>query len=136
MDGLLQSEQSEMRVVAGETICSIIEHLRDLNVNFYINSQLPKMVSVITKQIRDLGASKQNARSQHSRLQKVLSYLEKGIPPKHKVKVGKEQHEMTGWLAALKYKKVNEVIGTDRLKSYLTENDRCIISIVDLKIKK
>ncbi|XP_037024756.1 uncharacterized protein LOC119066401 [Bradysia coprophila] len=122
LDELLQSEYVELRTTAAETICLIIEHLRALPLDLHINSQLPKIIAVTNKHLKETNSK--HMKAQHSRLQKVLMYLEKGVQPKYTFKVGKEQHELHTWSACLKYKKLCEIMGYDGLKIHLAANER------------
>ncbi|XP_020629462.1 interferon-related developmental regulator 1-like [Orbicella faveolata] len=122
MTNLLETNDLNVRIAAGESLALMYEMARDFNRDFIGDS------NGLCDLLRDLATdgnkhkAKKDLRQQRSSFRDILKTVEDGISPDEVVKFGTENMQLQSWVQRRQYTALKDVLGTG-VTVHLQEND-------------
>lgn len=119
---LLQSNDVDLRIVAGETIAVLFEVFQN-NQDWHLDDE-----EVLSEKLKQLATdsqkfrAKKDRRVQRSSFRDVLKYIEEDLTPSLTVKFGKERLHIESWCRKRQYDAFCSVLGSG-MNLHLAENE-------------
>ncbi|CAF4453221.1 unnamed protein product, partial [Rotaria sp. Silwood2] len=133
--GLIESNNSDLRNQAGETVAVLYEIAREINSVF---AEPPESLLITLEKKANESAKykgKKEKRVQHATFREIYNSFEEGTSPEFDIKFGREILEITSWTSRLYYNTFSNLLAAG-MNVHLKENGflRSVFNLDDLEI--